>query len=98
MFCFRGGTFGELRVYYNTLVLAAIAETPDSINNVMEYFSQPQLGSRGIPGELVEVPQGSDPTRVGLMNGWMTCDFTSFSTVFQLNQDNGGMIMKDCVQ
>ena len=23
------------------------------------------------------------------MNGWMICDFTSFSTVFQLYQDDG---------
>ena len=33
-----------------------------------------------------------------LMDGWMTCDFTSFSTVFQLNQDDGRLIMKGCVQ
>ena len=26
------------------------------------------------------------------------CDFTSFSTVFQSYQDNGPMIMKDCIQ
>ena len=30
--------------------------------------------------------------------GWMTCDFTSFSTVFQSYQDDGRMIMKGCVQ
>ena len=30
------------------------------------------------------------------MDGWMTCDFTSFSTVF--HQDDGQMIMKSCVQ
>ena len=32
------------------------------------------------------------------MDGWMTCDFTSFSTIFQSYQDNGQMIMKGCVQ
>ena len=32
------------------------------------------------------------------MDGWMTCDFTSFSTVFQSYQDDGRMIMKGCVQ
>ena len=32
------------------------------------------------------------------MDGWMTCDFTSFSTVLQSNQDAGRMIMKGCVQ
>ena len=32
------------------------------------------------------------------MDGWMTCDFTSFSTVFQSYQDDGQMIMKGCVQ
>ena len=28
----------------------------------------------------------------------MTCDFTSFLTVFQSYQDDGQMIMKGCVQ
>ena len=32
------------------------------------------------------------------MNGWMTCDFTSFSTVFQSYQDDGWLIMKGYVQ
>ena len=31
-------------------------------------------------------------------DGWMTCYFTSFSTVFQSCQDNGMLIMKGCVQ
>ena len=29
---------------------------------------------------------------------WMTCDFTSFSTVFQSYQDDRRMVMKGCVQ
>ena len=33
-----------------------------------------------------------------LMDGWMTCDFTSFSTVFQSYQDDERLIMKGCVQ
>ena len=32
------------------------------------------------------------------MDGWMTCDFTSFSTVFQACQDDGWMLMKGCAQ
>ena len=32
------------------------------------------------------------------MDGWMTCDFTSFSTVFQSYQDDERLIMKGCVQ
>ena len=31
-------------------------------------------------------------------NGWMTCNFMSFSTVFQSYQDDGWMIMEGCVQ
>ena len=34
----------------------------------------------------------------GLMDGWMTCDVMSFSTVFQSYQDNERLIMKGCVQ
>ena len=33
-----------------------------------------------------------------VVDGWMTCDFMSFSTVFQSYQDDGRMIMKGCVQ
>ena len=32
-----------------------------------------------------------------ILDGWMTCDFTSFSTVFQSYQVNGRLIMKGCV-
>ena len=32
------------------------------------------------------------------MDGWMICDFTSFSTVFQSYQDDERLIMKGCVQ
>ena len=35
---------------------------------------------------------------VCVVDAWMTCDFTSFSTVFQSYQDDGMLIMKDCVQ
>ena len=32
------------------------------------------------------------------MDGWMTCDVTSFSTVFQSYQDDERLIIKSCVQ
>ena len=32
------------------------------------------------------------------MGRWMSCEFTSFSTVFQSYQDNAWVIMKDCAQ
>ena len=31
-------------------------------------------------------------------DGWMICDFTSFSTVFQSYQDDVRLIRKSCVQ
>ena len=34
----------------------------------------------------------------GWMDGWMTCDFTSFLTVFQSYQEDVWMIMKGSVQ
>ena len=34
----------------------------------------------------------------GWTDGWMTCDFTSFSTVFHSYQDDGQMIMIGSVQ
>ena len=32
------------------------------------------------------------------VDGWMTCEFTPFLTVFQSYQDDVGMIRKGCVQ
>ena len=32
------------------------------------------------------------------IDGWMTCVFTSFSTVFQSYQDDERLIVKGCVQ
>ena len=32
------------------------------------------------------------------MDGWMTCDFTPFSTVFKSYQDDGRRIMEGCAQ
>ena len=63
MLYFSGGNFGELRVYYSTEVLTAAVD-PGNVANVFDYFSQPQQGSRGIMGERVDVPAGSDPTAV----------------------------------
>ena len=39
-----------------------------------------------------------DHTLSFYIDGWMTCDFALFSTVFQSYQDDGQMIMKVCVQ
>ena len=36
--------------------------------------------------------------RIHIDDGWMTCDLTSFLTVFQSYQDDVRMIMKGCVQ
>ena len=33
-----------------------------------------------------------------VIDGWMICNFMSFSTVFQSNQDDERLIMKGCVQ
>ena len=32
------------------------------------------------------------------IDGWITFDFTSFITVFQSYQDDGQVIIKDCLQ
>ena len=35
-----------------------------------------------------------NPLTPNYLERWMTCNFTSFSTVFQLYQDNGRMVIK----
>ena len=34
----------------------------------------------------------------GWMDGWMTCNFTSFTVLLQSYQDDERLIMKGCVQ
>ena len=39
------------------------------------------------------------PTPIpSILSGWMTCDFRSVSTAFQLNQDDGMLILEGFVQ
>ena len=38
------------------------------------------------------------PTAHGWMSRWMSLDFISFSVVLQSYQDDGKVLMKDCVQ
>ena len=48
--------------------------------------------------ELLGMLWGTLRAKTSLQDGWTTCNFTSFSTVFQSYQDIGRMIMKGCVQ
>ena len=43
-------------------------------------------------------PVQSSAYEASWFNGWMTCGFMSFSTVFQPYQDVEQVIMKGCVQ
>ena len=60
-------------------------------------WCEPQVSKIvGVPISLTsEKPQVSI---VAQIDGWMNCDFTSFSTEFQFYQDDGMLIMKGCVQ
>ena len=49
-------------------------------------FSAPNIGSLG------------HEVKPCCKDGWMTCDFTSFSTVFLSYKDDGKLIMNGCVQ
>ena len=51
------------------------------------------VGMRGLGGGGGGVHK-SDLYNSAVIDGWITCDFTSFSTVFQSYQDNQRVIMK----
>ena len=55
------------------------------------------MTSESLPNRFSTIITSYQETH-GWMDGWMTCDFTSFSTVFQSYQDDIWMIMKGCVQ
>ena len=56
------------------------------------------LVSLNIKGEMKECNIDRYTELHVLMDGWMNCNFTSFSTVFQSYQDDERLIMKGCVQ
>ena len=63
-----------------------------------EFINKVTLGS---PLRELERQQGNSNEGHGTwarMKGWMTCNFTSFSTVFNSYQDDVWMIMKGFVQ
>ena len=63
---------------------------------VLLFFTQ-QYGTPLMPGELVERYNLDEfICHFRWMDGWMTCDFTSFSTVIQSYQDYGRMTIKEC--
>ena len=73
---------------------------------VVSLKKRKSSGLDNIPAELV---QAGGETMIDVlteicnriwrwMDGWMTCNFTSFLTVFQSYQDDVWMIMKGCVQ
>ena len=55
------------------------------VDTVITYFSR---------ASWIQIRKGSTEH----IDGWMACDFTSFSTVFQSYQDDVWMIMIGCVQ
>ena len=57
----------------------------------------PPLCNERIPLPIIN-PQPPPLRNERMKDGWMTCNVTSFSTVFQSYQDDVWMIMKGCVQ
>ena len=69
---------------------------PKSLNTNFSYHISSVIRQRLF--SFQNNPQNLDPSyKMDLdlrLDGWMTCDFTSFSTVFQSYQDDGRLIMK----
>ena len=76
--------------------------------NVLRDFHKYQTRKRGLLllGEVAKAQTRrnllssilSMKTECQKRDGWMTCDFTCFLTIFQSYQDDVCMIMKGCVQ
>ncbi|KAL3865784.1 hypothetical protein ACJMK2_043139 [Sinanodonta woodiana] len=64
-----GGSFGQLRVYYNTESSNPAADPSQIPGKARDYFLDPQFGSRGIEGVRVDVPEGQEPIEVSLSDG-----------------------------
>ena len=74
-----------LRHTYSWTVIFSLAR-----NDRNAFQNGLNLSSYQLNGQLVEACRN-------YQNGWMTCDFMSFSTIFQSYQDDEWMIMKGCV-
>ena len=96
--------------YYFTLQLGTFVIFPVSHRNRrkmwVDYWGGGGGGKRYVAPLLTywgPGPSGPLFLRLCLLNStcmdrWMTCDFTSFSTVFQSYQDDARLIMKGCLQ
>ena len=76
------------------------AHRPDKTANTVkrDVKSQDVNPSVICHGNKQEVTNFVSLCKIRWVDVWMTCDFTSFSTVFQSYQDDGMLIMKSCVQ
>ena len=73
---------------------------PDEIATTLfkRNYSALQKGANTFFKSIPNMKSKQNRYELPLLDGWMTCDFTSFSSVFQSYQDDGQMIMKGCVQ
>ena len=91
--------------------LSSIVNTPSYLKLCLclppwIIIQHPSKGKSSLTGKTSlfkeeQLPLAFEPTAIrkeGMDDGWMTSDFTSFSTVFRSYQDDERMIMKGCVQ
>ena len=65
----------------------------DQVYTVYSDTSVTYTGTTFREAQQLHVTHTNAPTQVP-MDGWMTWSFMSFLTLFQLNQDNGRVVMK----
>ena len=65
---FSGGTYGQLRVFYNTMVVTVSEEAYHEGSTVLSFFSFPNPGQHPQTGTSVDVSQAEDPLMVRSKN------------------------------
>ena len=87
-------SFTFVILIYSDVFIYVNSVDPDQIAYVLLWATRDQLVS--VKDKITLNTKSANQKQ--LMAGWMTCDFTAFSTVFQSYQDYGRMIMKGCLQ
>ena len=94
-----GGGYEASPMNYRTCVIRHICKRLNDTDITRSWELLKNINNTLVPnGTITFYFILSSELRPLKMDGWMTCDFTSFSTVFQSYQDDGKLILKGCVQ
>ena len=90
----RGNPYGNANIKTVAIFICVGSKNVITVPVIYTY----ELRISDLCRNTVELKSKRVPSRAkNTLDRWMTCDFTSFPTIFQSYQDNERLIMNGCV-